>query len=56
VTLRRLNRAEYNNTIRDLVGVAVTPADDFPADDTADGFDTNADVLSVSPLLIEKRL
>jgi hypothetical protein len=54
VTLRRLNRAEYNNTIRDLVGVAFNPAADFPADDTGDGFDTNADVLSISPLLIEK--
>src|SRR6185312_10523883 len=32
VTIRRLNRAEYNNTIRDLVGVDFQPADDFPAD------------------------
>jgi hypothetical protein len=55
-TLRRLNRYEYNNTIRDLVGVTLTPADDFPADDTGDGFDTNADVLSISPILIEKYL
>ncbi len=56
VTLRRLNRSEYNNTIRDLVGVTLMPADDFPADDTGDGFDTNANVLSVSPILIEKYL
>jgi mono/diheme cytochrome c family protein len=56
VTLRRLNRAEYNNTIRDLVGVAFAPAADFPADDTGDGFDTIGDVLSVSPTLIEKYL
>jgi hypothetical protein len=56
VTLRRLNRAEYNNTIRDLVGVALSPANDFPVDDSGDGFDTNADVLSVSPILIEKYL
>jgi len=56
VTLRRLNRAEYDNTIRDLVGVSIAPAADFPADDTADGFDTNADVLSISPLLTEKYL
>ncbi|QJW99422.1 DUF1592 domain-containing protein [Frigoriglobus tundricola] len=56
VALRRLNRAEYDNTIRDLVGVSIAPAADFPADDTADGFDTNADVLSISPLLTEKYL
>ncbi len=56
VTLRRLNRAEYNNTIRDLVGVTFQPADDFPADDSGDGFDTLGDVLSVSPTLIEKYL
>src|SRR5205807_2610045 len=56
VTLRRLNRAEYNNTIRDLVGVDFHPADDFPADDSGYGFDNIGDVLSVSPLLIEKYL
>jgi hypothetical protein len=56
VTLRRLNRAEYDNTIRDLVGVAVKPAADFPADDTGDGFDTLGAVLSVSPTLVEKYL
>ncbi len=56
VTLRRLNRAEYNNTVRDLVGVQFRPADDFPADDSGDGFDTLGDVLSVSPTLIEKYL
>ncbi len=55
-TVRRLNRAEYNNTIRDLVGVKFRPADDFPADDTGDGFDTIGDVLSVSPTLVEKYL
>ena len=56
VTLRRLNRAEYDNTIRDLVGVSFQPARDFPADDTSEGFDTIGDVLSVSPTLIEKYL
>ena len=56
VTLRRLNRSEYNNTVRDLVGVPFRPADDFPADDSGDGFDTLGDVLSVSPTLIEKYL
>jgi hypothetical protein len=56
VTLRRLNRAEYNNTIRDLVGVRFQPADDFPADDVGYGFDNIGDVLSLSPLLLEKYL
>ena len=56
VTLRRLNRAEYNNTIRDLVGISFRPADDFPADDSGYGFDNIGDVLSVPPLLLEKYL
>lgn len=56
VTLRRLNRFEYNNTIRDLVGVDFHPADDFPADDVGYGFDDIGDVLSISPLLMEKYL
>jgi len=54
VTLRRLNRAEYNNTIRDLTGVDFRPADDFPADDVGDGFDNIGDVLTIPPLLLEK--
>ena len=56
VTMRRLNRAEYNHTIRDLVGVNFSPADDFPADDVGYGFDNIGDVLSVQPLLMEKYL
>jgi hypothetical protein len=56
VTLRRLNRAEYNNSIRDLVGLDVRPADDFPEDDIGFGFDNIADVLSLPPLLLEKYL
>jgi mono/diheme cytochrome c family protein len=56
VTIRRLNRTEYNNTIRDLIGVQFNPADDFPADDVGYGFDNIGDVLSVSPLLLEKYL
>ena len=56
VTIRRLNRAEYNNTIRDLLGVDFKPADDFPVDDSGHGFDTIGDVLSMPPLLIEKYL
>jgi hypothetical protein len=54
VTARRLNRTEYNNTIRDLLGVDVRPADDFPQDDAGYGFDNIADVLSLSPVLMEK--
>jgi Protein of unknown function (DUF1592)/Protein of unknown function (DUF1588)/Protein of unknown function (DUF1587)/Protein of unknown function (DUF1585)/Protein of unknown function (DUF1595) len=56
VTARRLNRAEYNHTIRDLLGVDVRPADDFPQDDSGYGFDNIADVLSLSPVLMEKYL
>src|SRR3954454_11205328 len=56
VTVRRLNRAEYNNTIRDLVGVDFKPADDFPSDDVGYGFDNIADVLTLPPILFEKYL
>ena len=54
VTARRLNRAEYNNTVRDLLGVDMHPADDFPQDDSGYGFDNIGDVLSLSPALMEK--
>jgi len=53
VTLHRLNRVEYNNTVRDLLGTGLTPADDFPADDRGSGFDNVADVLSLSPLHLD---
>jgi mono/diheme cytochrome c family protein len=56
VTLRRLNRAEYNNTVRDLLGVDFRPADNFPVDDVGYGFDNIGDVLTVQPLLMEKYL
>ncbi|HEX4129045.1 MAG TPA: DUF1592 domain-containing protein [Pirellulales bacterium] len=56
VTMRRLNRAEYNNTIRDLMGVDVRLADDFPSDDVGYGFDNIGDVLSLPPILFEKYL
>ncbi len=56
VTIRRLNKTEYNNTIHDLIGVTYKPADDFPADDVGYGFDNIGDVLSMSPLLLEKYL
>jgi len=54
VTARRLNRVEYDNTIRDLLGVAGHPSNLFPVDDSGYGFDNNGDVLSVSPLLMAK--
>ena len=54
VTVRRLNRAEYNNVVRDLMYVDFNPANDFPADDSGHGFDNIGDVLTVSPLLLEK--
>ncbi|BCS32324.1 hypothetical protein TBR22_A15340 [Luteitalea sp. TBR-22] len=54
ITARRLNRTEYNNTVRDLFGVDIRPADDFPQDDAGYGFDNIADVLSLSPVLMEK--
>ncbi len=56
ITARRLNRAEYNNTVRDLLGVNFRPADDFPQDDSGYGFDNIGDVLSLSPVLMEKYL
>jgi hypothetical protein len=54
VTVRRLNRTEYRNTIRDLMGVDFNTEAEFPADDTGHGFDTIADVLTISPLLMER--
>lgn len=56
VTIRRLNRVEYNNTTRDLLGVDVRPADEFPEDDTGYGFDNIGDVLSLPPILMERYL
>jgi hypothetical protein len=50
VTIHRLNRAEYNNTVRDLLGTATRPADMFPVDDRGLGFDNVADVLTISPV------
>jgi len=57
VMSRRLNRAEYNHTIRDLIGLDLKPADAFPADGSGgEGFDNNGDALFVSPMLMEKYL
>jgi hypothetical protein len=56
VVLRRLNRAEYDNTVRDLLGTATTPARSTPfaPDDVADGFDTIGQSLIMSSLLAEQ--
>ena len=56
VTIRRLNRSEYNNTLSALLGFDVEPANDFPTDGVGYGFDNIGDVLSISPLLMERYL
>lgn len=56
VTLRRLNRAEYNATVRDLLQVDFNAAEDFPADDIGHGFDNIGDVLTISPIHLERYL
>ncbi|HXI60389.1 MAG TPA: DUF1592 domain-containing protein [Polyangia bacterium] len=50
--MHRLNLAEYDNTMRDLLGTSMRPSAtfNFPADDRGDDFDNTADVLTVSPL------
>ena len=55
-SLHRLNRAEYANAIRDLLALDVDAASLLPPDDSADGFDNNADILGVSPALLERYL
>ncbi len=54
VTARRLNRSEYSNTIRDLLGVRFDARSEFPSDDSGHGFDNIGDVLTISPILMEK--
>jgi len=56
VTMRRLNRHEYRNTVRDMLGVDFDPTEGFPADDIGHGFDNIGDVLTISPLLMERYL
>jgi hypothetical protein len=56
VTIRRLNRKEYDNTLHDLIGLDLKTSADFPADDVGDGFDNIGDVLTLSPILLEKYL
>ncbi len=53
--VRRLNREEYSNTLRDLLGISTRPGDKFPADGAGgEGFANNADTLTFSTLLMEK--
>ncbi len=54
VAVHRLNRTEYNNTVRDLFGTAKRPADRFPEDDFGYGFNNIAKVLSVSLTHVEQ--
>ena len=56
ITLRRLNRAEYNNTVRDVFSTELKPAASFPQDDAGYGFDNIGAVLTLSPILMEKYL
>lgn len=56
ITLRRLNRVEYRNTVKELTGVDFDTLKEFPADDTGQGFDNLGDVLTISPMLLERYL
>jgi hypothetical protein len=57
VTIHRLNRVEYNYTLRDLLGIYTHPADAFPVDaGGGGGFDYNADTLFIPPILMERYL
>jgi hypothetical protein len=56
VVIRRLNRQEYNNTIRDLLGADLRLADAFPPDDIGFGFDNVGSALNISPMHVEKYL
>ncbi len=55
-TLHRLNRTEYGNAVRDLLALEIDVAELLPADDIGYGFDNIADVLQVSPVLMERYL
>jgi len=56
VTARRLNRNEYRNTVRDFLAVDFRADKDFPTDDSGYGFDNIGDILTISPVLMEKYL
>jgi hypothetical protein len=53
-TVRRMNRTEYSNAVRDLLDFNVDMAKDLPVDDTGYGFDNIADILTVSPTLMDR--
>lgn len=54
--LHRLNRTEYANAVRDLIGIDVDAPELLPPDEQAYGFDTNADALLMQPALLERYL
>jgi mono/diheme cytochrome c family protein len=54
--LHRLNRTEYANSVRDLLGVEIDAAAMLPPDVQAAGFDTNADALAIEPALLDRYL
>lgn len=58
VTLRRLNQVEYDNTVRDLLGLDITPSKSigFVSDDVGNGFDNQGEVLTLPPIMLEKYL
>ncbi len=56
VTARRLNRVEYRNTVKDLLGVDFDTEKEFPPDDSGHGFDNIGDALTLPPMLLEKYL
>ena len=56
VTVRRLNKVEYRNTVRDWLGVDFDPTESFPTDNIGLGFDNSGEVLMLSPLLMERYL
>lgn len=56
VTVRRLNRTEYRNTVRELLGIEFNAEILFPPDETGFGFDNVGDALSLSPMMLEKYL
>ena len=56
VIAHRLNRSEYTNTVRDILGVDFEATEEFPADDSGYGFDNIANVLTVSPALMREYL
>ena len=56
MSIHRINRTEYGNAVRDLLGVEIDSAEFLPADDEGYGFDNIADILRVSPSLLEQYL